>query len=526
MGGVQQVRQVGETLTHWVAEIAGVRREWDAEILEQVPDQKVAWAATTGATNAGTVYFDAVGEDRTRVRLTLDYQPEGIVEKIGDMLDIVERQAVADLDRFKSFIESRGSATGAWRGNVDDTGAPPVGADAAAAGGVAAGEVAQAGLRGDTRAGTSAIADDPAGRVGTDDDAGVPGDIVAVGPTGDTRGTLDTEPGEARSTAPRVDENALGHSGDPVAVDPDAVRAGSTSPTADAASSSDTGVAGFGTNTGLSSSPTSGVVTGDPGSGTAGRHEAERTGTAAGAGTSGTGVAGFGTDTGLSSDDPASGAFTGDPGGRAASHTGGGDLVGEQAGWAAEPGARSGVTEAATDPVDVGAPSTSRHSAATVDGTLTGASTAPAGESWEAPGTGRHSATRDVEGAGGPGERRGVADSAGEGVVQRDYADENLTTDDVVARDFANRDITGQGTVQRDFANRDITEGDIENRGIEDRGAATGMGGARVTPAPQPSGLDALGEPGRADDVGAKLDPLDPRAGTADDPDNPVQPNV
>ena len=111
MSGVQEVRQVGDALTHWVAEIAGVRREWDAAILEQVPDQKVSWAATSGATNAGAVFFMAVGPDRTQVRLTLDYEPEGIVEKIGDVLDVIDRQAVADLDRFKEFIEQVGSAT-------------------------------------------------------------------------------------------------------------------------------------------------------------------------------------------------------------------------------------------------------------------------------------------------------------------------------------------------------------------------------------------------------------------------------
>jgi uncharacterized membrane protein len=57
MGGVQQVRQLSDTQLHWVAEIAGVKREWDAAILEQVPDQKVAWAATGGVTNAGAVHF-------------------------------------------------------------------------------------------------------------------------------------------------------------------------------------------------------------------------------------------------------------------------------------------------------------------------------------------------------------------------------------------------------------------------------------------------------------------------------------
>ncbi len=120
MSGVQEVRQVGDALTHWVAEIGGVRREWDAAILEQVPDEKVAWAATTGATNAGAVYFTEVDADTTRVRLTLDYEPEGIVERVADVLDLVERKAVADLDRFKEYIESRGKATGGWRGTVDE----------------------------------------------------------------------------------------------------------------------------------------------------------------------------------------------------------------------------------------------------------------------------------------------------------------------------------------------------------------------------------------------------------------------
>ena len=122
MGGVDQVRQVGAALTHWVAQIAGVRREWDAAILEQVPDSKVAWAATTGATNAGAVYFQSLGPARTLVRLHLEYEPEGLVEKVGDFLNVVSRQAEGDLERFKAFIESRGTATGGWRGAVNEAG--------------------------------------------------------------------------------------------------------------------------------------------------------------------------------------------------------------------------------------------------------------------------------------------------------------------------------------------------------------------------------------------------------------------
>jgi uncharacterized protein YndB with AHSA1/START domain len=118
MGGVERVTQLDDVRLHWVAEIFGVRREWDATILEQVPDVKIAWAATEGATNAGAVYFAPVGAGQTQVRLSLEFAPEGIVEKVGDMFDVVEKQAEADLERFKAFIEQRGSATGAWRGEV------------------------------------------------------------------------------------------------------------------------------------------------------------------------------------------------------------------------------------------------------------------------------------------------------------------------------------------------------------------------------------------------------------------------
>jgi uncharacterized protein YndB with AHSA1/START domain len=120
MGGVREVRQLSDTRIHWVAEIAGVRREWDADILEQVPDEKIAWAATEGATNAGAVHFSSTGTGQTLVRLSLEYEPEGLVEKAGDQLNLVGRQAASDLEKFKKFIEARGMETGAWAGSVNE----------------------------------------------------------------------------------------------------------------------------------------------------------------------------------------------------------------------------------------------------------------------------------------------------------------------------------------------------------------------------------------------------------------------
>jgi len=122
MGGVKKVTQLSDDRLEWVAEIAGVKRKWEARILEQKPDQKVAWAATEGATNAGSVEFEDVGGGQTSIRLFIDYEPEGLVEKIGDRLHVVEHQAEADLKRFKEFIEDEGYASGAWRGSVNEGG--------------------------------------------------------------------------------------------------------------------------------------------------------------------------------------------------------------------------------------------------------------------------------------------------------------------------------------------------------------------------------------------------------------------
>ena len=122
MGGITSVTQLSDDRLEWVAEIAGVRRRWEAKVLEQVPDRKVSWAATEGATNAGEVTFQELQPGQTSVHLTLEYEPEGLVEKVGDKLNVVENQAEGDLERFKAFIESESYATGAWRGSVNPGG--------------------------------------------------------------------------------------------------------------------------------------------------------------------------------------------------------------------------------------------------------------------------------------------------------------------------------------------------------------------------------------------------------------------
>ena len=121
MEGVKEVKQLGDTRLMWRAEVAGKEKEWEAQITDQVPDQRVAWKAISGAENAGDVKFESIGDSRTRVNLHLVYDPEGVVENVGDAIGAVSHRVEGDLERFKKFIESRGEETGAWRGEVHET---------------------------------------------------------------------------------------------------------------------------------------------------------------------------------------------------------------------------------------------------------------------------------------------------------------------------------------------------------------------------------------------------------------------
>jgi uncharacterized membrane protein len=121
MSGVERIEQLDDTRLHWVAKVGGKTKEWDARITEQTPDQRVAWTATSGAENAGVVTFHRIDDNKTRVTVQMDVEPEGLVENVGDAVGVPERQVKGDLERFKEFIESRGRETGAWRGEVKQT---------------------------------------------------------------------------------------------------------------------------------------------------------------------------------------------------------------------------------------------------------------------------------------------------------------------------------------------------------------------------------------------------------------------
>jgi uncharacterized membrane protein len=120
MEGVDSIQQQDDRHLHWIASHAGKRHEWDAEIVDQAPDKRVAWRDVSGTTNEGEVTFEPLGTDRTRVNVRMDWEPEGVREKIGAALGFDDRRVKGDLARFKSFIEERGAETGGWRGNIGD----------------------------------------------------------------------------------------------------------------------------------------------------------------------------------------------------------------------------------------------------------------------------------------------------------------------------------------------------------------------------------------------------------------------
>ena len=118
MEGVIEIKQADDTHLLWRANVAGKEKEWRARITEQTPDQRIAWRSEDGAPNAGVVTFHRIADGKTKIMLQIDYDPEGVVENVGDAVGLVSARVKGDLQRFKEFIETRGRETGGWRGSV------------------------------------------------------------------------------------------------------------------------------------------------------------------------------------------------------------------------------------------------------------------------------------------------------------------------------------------------------------------------------------------------------------------------
>jgi len=118
MKHVENVRQLDDKRLHWKVDLGGKVREFDAEIVEQLPDKRIAWRSTSGARHAGVVTFHRLSDTKSRVMLQIEYEPEGVIEKVGSAVGVPEIDTERDLKRFVEFVEQRGGATGAWRGSI------------------------------------------------------------------------------------------------------------------------------------------------------------------------------------------------------------------------------------------------------------------------------------------------------------------------------------------------------------------------------------------------------------------------
>ena len=114
----RSVTQLDDKRLHWHAEVAGKDKEWTAEIVEQVPDQRISWQSTSGAKVVGLVTFTTIDPQQTRIKLRMDVEPEGATEKLGSAVGVLSARVKGDLKRFKEFIEERSVPTGEWRGEI------------------------------------------------------------------------------------------------------------------------------------------------------------------------------------------------------------------------------------------------------------------------------------------------------------------------------------------------------------------------------------------------------------------------
>ena len=119
MGGVDEVEQLDARHLRWTASVAGVERTFDTEIIEQKPDEQIAWRTEDGEDHTGAVTFEELGPNSTRVNVVMSYRPENWVEKVADALNIIDRRVGNDLERFKRLVEDETMETGAWRGRIE-----------------------------------------------------------------------------------------------------------------------------------------------------------------------------------------------------------------------------------------------------------------------------------------------------------------------------------------------------------------------------------------------------------------------
>src|SRR4051812_22961443 len=120
MHRVQRVEQRDDSHVAFHAKVWGINRMWEAEIVEQRPDERIVFKSVNGVQLTGVVTFHDMAERLTHIELNIDVDPDGPIEKIARGTRVIKRAARADLKRFKAYVEMHEDETGAWRGEIQD----------------------------------------------------------------------------------------------------------------------------------------------------------------------------------------------------------------------------------------------------------------------------------------------------------------------------------------------------------------------------------------------------------------------
>ena len=120
MHRVERVEQRDDSHVAFHAKVWGINRMWEAEIVEQRPDERIVFKSVNGVQLTGVVTFHDMAERLTHIELNIDVEPNGPIEKIARGTRVIKRAARADLKRFKAFVEMHEDETGAWRGEIQD----------------------------------------------------------------------------------------------------------------------------------------------------------------------------------------------------------------------------------------------------------------------------------------------------------------------------------------------------------------------------------------------------------------------
>jgi len=120
MHRIESVEQVEDEKVAFTTKIWGFKKRFEAEIVEQRPDERIEWDVKEGVAHTGVATFHKLSNRLTRIEVSVDVEPDSLLEKAGRGMRFTKRAVRADLHRFKAFAELNEDAENGWRGTIED----------------------------------------------------------------------------------------------------------------------------------------------------------------------------------------------------------------------------------------------------------------------------------------------------------------------------------------------------------------------------------------------------------------------